>query len=65
MHDVPTFTSNGLLLLYKYDLRELTYLTRLTMPTTNMSRKSSNLSALVLFSLVHNNLGLQTLKRVF
>lgn len=48
-------------------LHELTYLTRFTMPSVNISRKFSNLSALVLFSLVPDNLfmGLQTLKRVF
>lgn len=59
------FRSNALLLLYKYDLRELTYLVRFIMPSTNISRKLSNLSALVLFSLGPNNLGLQTLKRIF
>lgn len=67
MHDVLSFRSNALLLLYKYGLRELTYLTRFTTPSINISRKCSNLSARVLFSLVPDNLfmGLQTLKRVF
>lgn len=64
-HDVPRFRSNALLLVYTYDLRELTYLTRFTMPSINISRIFLNLSALVLFSLVPDNLELQTLKSCF
>lgn len=67
MHDVLRFRSNALLLLYEYDLRELTYQTRFTMPSINISRKFSSLPACVLFSLIPDNLfmGIQTLKRVF
>lgn len=61
------FKSNALLLLYKSDLSELVYLTRLTMLSINISRKFPNLATLILLPFPADTLlmGLQTLKSVF